>query len=136
MLNEKRSVFGDRGFTLVESLIAILLLGIIFSGGMAFYYLSNALYYSGLHSRIATSLASSQMEVCKNEGFARISDNSETICRQSGASVQVGELSGSTRTVTVSNGPSSDLLQVNVTVNWTDPSRGAQSVTLQTYVGS
>ena len=120
---------------MVESLTALVILVMMLTGGMAFYYQANSLYYSGLFRRIATSLAASQLEVCKNEGYAKLLITTETVCRQTGAAVAVGQLSGSTRTVTVTDGPGSNLKEVDVTVNWLDPSKGAQAVTLQTYVG-
>ena len=58
----------NQGFSLVESLIAIVILGIVFTGGMAFYYHSNELYYHGLHSQMATWVADTKMEEIKNLG--------------------------------------------------------------------
>jgi hypothetical protein len=123
----------DQGFTVVESLIAILLLVIMLTGGMAFYYHSNALYYSGLHNRMATSLASSQMEVCRNVGYAALPggdcpEETDTALTTGPLAVLSGK-----RTVAVSDVGA--VKQLTVTVGWIDPSKDAQSVTLQTYVG-
>jgi prepilin-type N-terminal cleavage/methylation domain-containing protein len=128
---------GDQGFTLVESLIAILLLGIIFSGGMAFYYLANALYYSGLHSRQATSIASSMMEVCKNVGYASLPSLPGGACSVvTDQPLPLGPLSSMSGTSTVAVSDVGNVKQVTVTVSWADPNKGPSSITLQTYVGS
>ena len=123
---------GGRGFTLLESLVAIMILVIMLTGGMAFYYQANALYYSGLRQRIATSIASSRMEVCKNEGYEGLKDASETVCRDAGTSVSVGQLTGTRRVVVVDSGI---YASVAATVSWTDPNGFSRSVSLQTIAG-
>ena len=124
---------GGRGFTVVESLIAILLLGIVFAGGMAFYFQANALYFSGLNARLAASIASSRMEVCRNAGFAALPGGD---CpAETNAPLTSGPLAvlAGTRTVAVSAVGTVKL--VAVTISWNDPARGARSVSLQTYMG-
>ena len=119
----------------MESLIAILLLGIMFTGGMAFYYQANALYYGGLHMRQATGLANSRMEVCKNAGYVNLDTRSGSDynnCINSGP-VNVGAVSF-TPTVTVGSS-SNNLVPVKVQFDWTEPSSGSRSISLQTYVG-
>ncbi len=133
----------DQGFTVVESLIALVLLGIIVIGGAAFYFQASALYYTGLRARMAASIASSRIEYCKGLGYANLPTPSGGLCpaAASPVAVQVGSVSGSSAvtsngvTITESGVGNVTYQLVVAAVSWIDPVKGAQAVTVQTYVG-
>ena len=54
-----------RGFTIIESLISILLLTIIVAAGMVIYFNANAFLSSAMRKKISTELASSEVEILK-----------------------------------------------------------------------
>jgi prepilin-type N-terminal cleavage/methylation domain-containing protein len=130
----------DQGFTLLESLIAILILGILMAGSLAFYYQANTLYYRSLHSQIATWLADSEMEQIKNEGCtAALSDPSTAVTPVSltGDSSDLSHLTGLRQVTLTCGGTPND---VAVSVTWTEIGEPVASnnhtVILETYVGS
>jgi prepilin-type N-terminal cleavage/methylation domain-containing protein len=129
----------DQGFSLVESLMAIVILGIIMSGGLAFYYSSNAIYYHGLHAQQATWVADSRMEDIKNVGCNAASNLPNMgVDTTSGSTMSLtGGLTVKRQVAFLACGTSN---QATVTVSWTEPGELAGSnkhtVTLQTYVGS
>lgn len=135
----------NKGFSLIESLIAIIILGIIMAGSMSFFGYSNAIYYRGLHTQIATWLADSQMEQIKNVGCGKTAQNT-------GSSVTIGNLKGTLK-ITWPNPPTQDPClvasttkvcssqpptAVGICVSWTEPGSTANSsnVGLVTYVGA
>lgn len=126
----------------MESLIAIIILGILMAGGLAFYYQANALYYHSLHAQLATWAADSEMEQIKSNGCALT--NPDT-----GSSVPIGNLTGTLVITwptpatpdpcqaTTVKGTCSSSTTVGVCVTWTEPGfTTTQSVGLATYVGS
>jgi len=133
----------DQGFLLVESLIAIIILGIVITGGLAFFYNSNRIYYQGLHNQLATWVADSQMEQIKNAGCGATAQNT-------GSSVAIGNLTGALKITWPSPATQDPCLVasttkptcstptvVGVCVTWTEPGIKANSnmVGLVTNVG-
>jgi prepilin-type N-terminal cleavage/methylation domain-containing protein len=103
----------DQGFSLVESLIAIIVLGITFSAGMAFYFHANNLYYRSLHLRQATIVAETKMEAIRSAGCAATSN-------EINAGVAIGDISGY-RDVVRPGTCSPTLNDVSVRVYWQEP---------------
>jgi prepilin-type N-terminal cleavage/methylation domain-containing protein len=138
----------DQGFSLVESLIAIIILGIIMAGGLAFFYYANNLYYRGLHYQMATWIVDSRMEKIKSAGCSGAPSLSHWSTDISPAGTPSFYLNGSTptaslpnpiagqRLVTLSCGTLNDAV---VKVIWTEPGEPANSnrhsVSVETYVG-
>ena len=60
----------QKGFTIIECLISILLLAIVMVGGMAFYFNSTGHLTAATHRRIAAELANARLEAIKNNGYA------------------------------------------------------------------
>ena len=130
----------------MESLIAIVILGIVMAGGIAFYYRSNMLYNRGLHSQLATWVADSKMEEIKSAGCSATTADA-------GSSVAIDKLTGirkitwptsaaqdpcSVAAPTTKTCAASPPTVVGVCVTWTEPGEIANSskVGLVTYVGS
>ena len=125
----------NHGFSLIESLIAIFILGIIMAGSMAFYGYANTLYYHGLHAQMATLLADSQMETCKSLGDSHIpTSNSE--CPQETKYSLGAVIQGLNAYESISiNTTNSTYDDVAVTVSWTEPKESAsRNVSLETYM--
>jgi Tfp pilus assembly protein PilV len=133
----------NQGFLLIESLIAILILGIVMAGSLAFYYYSNAVYFRGLHTQMATWQADSEMEQIKNAGCGNTAQNT-------GSSVIIGKLTGTLKitwpapptqdpclVATTTKPICSSSNVVGVCVTWTEPGNSANSsnVGLVTNVG-
>jgi prepilin-type N-terminal cleavage/methylation domain-containing protein len=123
----------DQAFTLIESLIAITILGIVMAGSMAFYYQANTMYYRGLHYQLATWLADSQMEACKGLGDSLIpTSNSECSLTNTVDSIQ--GLSAQ-QSVTINNQLNANYDDVKVTVSWKEPKEATfRNVSLETYM--
>jgi prepilin-type N-terminal cleavage/methylation domain-containing protein len=129
------------GLSLVESLIAIVILGIVMAGGMAFYYNSNALYYRGLHLQLATWTANSKIEQIKNAGCTATAVETGTTVSLSGDSTDTNHLTGTrkilwptTTTKPVTCASSNDVV---VQVTWTEPGDSlSRQVSLETYIGT
>ena len=122
----------DQGFSLVESLIAIIILGIVMTGSMAFYTFANAQYYHGLHHQTATWLADSQMETCKSLGASALpAANCQSGTTSLGAVIQ-GLTASQTLLLTQVSGTT--YYDVKVTITWTEPKEASRSVVLETYI--
>lgn len=131
----------DQGFSIVESLIAIIILGIVFAGGMAFFYQANTLYYRGLHSKIAAWLADSKLEEIKDLGCTAATQDL-------GTTVAINKLTGVRKVTwptvgvpdpclaTTVKPACSPLTAVGVCVTWTEPNFTVdREVGISTYVG-
>ena len=57
------------GFTIIETLIAILLFAISLSGGIAVYFNANQIKTMAVHKEIATEVMSSTMEELRRQGY-------------------------------------------------------------------
>ena len=116
-----------KGLTLVECLISLLVLAILLTAGMAFYFNAQASMRWSIHKRIALEMASAEMESIKNSGYASIPLG---VWPQS--DVSIGNLTGK-RDVDVSD--MGGYKQVRVVVSWQDAVKSTpQSVSLDTYI--
>ncbi len=140
----------DSGFSIIESLIAIVVLGIVMTGGMAFYYNAQKLYNRTLHAQLATWIADSRMEDIKST--TGCSDVNMPTDGLNGSSVSIGGITGIRKitwptaaipdpcsntapTIKDCTGPSP--IPVGVCVTWTEPGESSsRNVKLETYVGA
>ena len=115
----------NKGFTIIESLISILLLAIVLAGGVSFYHNSDALMSMAMHKKMATEMANSQMEYLKIVPYDNLT-NSTTI-------INVGSLSGG-QTVVVTP-IDANYKSANVLVNWVETDKNTtQVMNLVTYI--
>ncbi|MBF0483409.1 MAG: prepilin-type N-terminal cleavage/methylation domain-containing protein [Candidatus Omnitrophica bacterium] len=119
---------GDQGFSLAESLIAIIVLAVTFAAGMAFYFNANNIYFRNLHLRQATFVAETKMEEIKNAGC-------NNTLNETGTAVIIGNING-LRDV-VRPGTCTATNDVSVRVYWLEQGETTyREVNLITSVGS
>ncbi len=126
----KESSFnGNRGFSLAESMVAILLLSVVLTAGMSFFVNSNQLYYQKLRFRLAAFLADEKMEEMKHLGYQAV------VVNEAGEDVSLDILTQATRYVSKPSA-CADNRCVMVQVDWNDEVSGnMRSVVLQTFIG-
>jgi len=127
----------NQGFSLLESMIAIVILGILMTGGLAFYYQANALYYRGLHYQMASWIADTRMEQIRNAGCSAAGSlTGMGTDISTGTSVSLAGLTGLRKVSLPGCSASND---VTVLVKWTEPGEAVNSykhtVSLETNVG-
>ena len=64
------------GFTLIESLVSIILLSICLTGGIAFYFNASEIMALTIHKKIAMEMANQAVEKYKEMGYADLPPNS------------------------------------------------------------
>ena len=112
------------GFTLAEVLISILLLAIVMSGGLQFYFSSAKITGLLTHKKFATELANSLLEDLKKDGYSNlpaVGPGTATALTSAEDPLNIlKDLSG-TKTITVTNiGSPVQYKQVDVIVAWTE----------------
>ncbi|HAJ57726.1 MAG TPA: hypothetical protein DCL35_08215 [Candidatus Omnitrophica bacterium] len=132
----------QKGFTIIESLISLLLLLIIMTGGMAFYIYSNQYIQPAIHKRIAAEIAVSKTEGLKNAGYSSLPDPAPVFpgLWEGPEAVSIGGISGN-RSVYVFDIDDHDgrpaYKQLSVVVEWYDPDKQAlQNLSIDTYMAS
>jgi len=128
---------GKNGFTIIESLFAMVLLLITLTGGMAYFYNAHALNIRSVHLSQATLLAGSRMEDIRKAGYDAIT-NAPQNYRETDTPVAIGQMVGGKRTtaITVHGGPANTHYAA-VTVAWPEPGEAQdKAVKLETYIGS
>lgn len=115
-----------RGFTLLEMLLALVLLAVGTIALVELLQKANQGIGGGENVLIATQLAQSRMEELRNTAYSSLSDESAaSISSPSG-------FTRFTREVDVTQLHSDTLRQIDVTVSWAAPG-GTADVTLQNY---
>lgn len=72
MILKNLNIKNSQGLTLVEVLISLLLLSIVLTGGLAFYFNSSEVMGLVTHKKFAAELASSILEGLKKDGYASL----------------------------------------------------------------
>jgi len=120
-------ISGKEGFTLIEVMIAILILAV---GMMAMALLQVTAIRGGSFANQMTQasiLGQDKIEVLKNTDYGSISSNSDTVTGGNGVTY--------TRTWTVTNdSPYSGSKTINLTVTWTGPQGNTHNVQFSTIV--
>lgn len=120
----------EKGFTLAELMVTIVVLGLVISGLGGLYYIMQINEIRSQRLDLATRAARTEIESLRNNGYNSLTPGS-TITFTS--SLPSGLPSGKTGTVVVSQ-PLPELRRVDVTVQYTDYGK-QQTVTLSSNIG-
>ena len=123
----------NEGFSIVESLISILLLAIVLAGGMSFYFNSSAIMAQVAHKKMAMEIANQAMEKKRIATFSSLTatgwvDDDTPI-------VSFGDFSTQVRKKITNMVGTPPYKQVEIEVSWTEPGQQSQStIALATYM--
>ncbi len=129
----------NRGFTLAEVLISLLILVIILAGGMKFYFYASEVIGLVTHKKLATEIANSTLEDLKRSGYSNLpapGPGTPTALTNTDDPVGILKDLSATKTVTVTDvGNPIDYKQVDVAVAWTESGKNTSRETkLTTYI--
>jgi len=123
-----------QGFTLLENLVSILLLGLTLCAGMVLYYNGDEIVGLATHKKIITEAINREMEDIRTAGYHNIPDPGNvdvSYFTVGGLSVQ--------KKVMVDYPPdgASDYKQIRIEAHWSEAgSNSTQQITLTTFVAS
>lgn len=120
----------QKGFTLVEMLITIVVLGIAIAAIATLYYQMQSLQNDSRYLDLATRAAQTEIEVLRNNSYNSLTPGQNINFT---SSLPSGLPSGSTGTVVVSQ-PAAGLRRVDVSVNYS-AGGNAKSVELSSTIG-
>ena len=125
-----------RGFTLIECMAAILILGVGLVGvvgSMTAALLSNQ---KASDMQLATSIAQSTIEEMRSQGFGSIAYDDFPANATKTTEPRLADLHAGTRTIVITNsyGGNARLKKVAVTVSWRGRNGAPASITLETVV--
>ena len=121
---------GEQGFTLVELMVTIIVLGIVIAGIGGLYYIMQVAEVRSQRLDLALRAARTEIESLRNNGYNALTPGGSINFT---SSLPTALPAGRTGTVVVSQ-PLPDLRRVDVTVSYTDYGK-AQSVTLSSNIG-
>ena len=120
----------EAGFTLVELLVTMVVLGIIIASMAGLYWTLQITQVQSQHLDIANRAARTQIENLRNNGYNALTPGSTINFTSSLPSSLPNDKNG---TVVVSQ-PASDLRRVDVTITYTDYGK-QQRITLSSNIG-
>jgi len=129
-----------KGLTIVECLLSIIILAIMLTAGLAFYFNAQASMRWAISKRIAVEMASAQLESIRNDGYANLPNPAPSgNLWQGPLAIALGRLTGQKEIYVFDIDENADHLtdykQVRVIVSWQDPGRtGLSTVSLDTYI--
>jgi prepilin-type N-terminal cleavage/methylation domain-containing protein len=126
----KHRYVGSNGFTLVELMVTMVVLGIIITSLGGMYYIMQDLAVQSQHLDIATRAARTEIEDLRNSGFDSLTPGNNINFT---ASLPSSLPKNATGTVVVSQ-PLSGLIRVDVTISYTD-FNAPQTVELSSDIG-
>ena len=122
----------QKGFTLIEVMLSILILAIVMIGGAAFFTYGSSQLRLSKHSRLALELAGEKIEKLRAVGFSGLANETEN-------GLPLGNFSAARRITVVGIDEDRDAIvdykKVTVTVAWQEGST-PESVTLVTLITS
>jgi len=139
-------MLSKKGLTLVECLIALLVLTILLTVGMSLYFYSQESLQGAVNKRIAAEMASAELEYLKNSDYdvldEAILDPDNKWPARSGTTngiINIGNLTGHKDVflydIDADGNGTTDYKQVHVEVYWRDPAKNADSkISLDTYI--
>ena len=120
----------QNGFTLVELIVTIIVLGIVITSLGGLYYLMQVAEVQSQHLDIATRAARTEIEQLRNDGYNSLTPGSSIDFSSSLPSVLPKDKKG---TVAISE-PLTELRRVDVTITYTDYGK-SQKLTLSSNIG-
>jgi prepilin-type N-terminal cleavage/methylation domain-containing protein len=132
--NRMKKLSQNNGFTLGEALISLVILGIILSGGMGFYFNSGEVMIKAMDKKIAIEMANQVFEQMKDAGYVGLPPSSSTW--EAVSAVTFGDFSGETRRrITDVEVSSPNTKKVELQVCWPACGvAGAKTLDFVTYV--
>jgi prepilin-type N-terminal cleavage/methylation domain-containing protein len=127
---DTESAQNDDGFTLVELLVTIVVLGIVITSLAGLYYLMQITEVQSQHYDIAVRAARTEIEDLRNNGYNSLNPGDTINFTSSLPSTLPHDKAG---TVDVSQ-PLPDLRRVDVTITYTDYGK-AQTIELSSEIG-
>ncbi len=140
---DKRQSFlhTESGTTLVEAMVAALIITVVMIGGLQFFYGGKRFMNQEKHRRIALSLAGQRMETALRYPYSQLADSLSEL----NTPISIGGLNGTRTTVVNSvddpadslgaedlDGNTDDYKRVTVSVRWAE--QETKTVTLETYI--
>ena len=135
-----------KGLTIIECLLSIIILAIMLTAGMAFYFNAHAGLRWSVHKRIAIEMASTELESIKNMNYSDIPTQGSLLLDLDGkwiarsgkvnGAVAIGNLTSGYKDVFPYFDPGVTLYKhVRVEIYWQDAVKSGQSsVSLDTYI--
>jgi prepilin-type N-terminal cleavage/methylation domain-containing protein len=120
----------SQGFTLVELLVTIVVLGIVISSLGGLYYVMQVAEVQSQHYDIAVRAARTEIEALRNNGYSSLTPGSSIDFTSSLPAALPHDKAGS---VIISQ-PLPELRRVDVTITYTDYGK-SQNVTLSSNIG-
>lgn len=71
-------MYGKKGVTLVEVMVAIIIFTIVMLGGFVFFFYGRSHISLSNHQRMALELTKEKIEICKASGYASVQDQNES----------------------------------------------------------
>jgi type II secretory pathway pseudopilin PulG len=125
-----------QGFTILETLVSIIILTVFLSGGIAIYTNATAIMTVATHKKIAMEMANQFLEQLKKAGYsnALLTDTAGGWTPASpGTIITFGDFSANLqRRITNTGSPSNKTVEVRVT--WTEAGKQTSELTLATYI--
>jgi prepilin-type N-terminal cleavage/methylation domain-containing protein len=132
-----------KGLTIIECLLSIIILAVMLTAGMAFYYSAQASMYGSIHKRIALEMASAELESIKNMPYDSVPDYA-TLTKWTNESQNITEgiLAGLNGNQIVAVESLNGYKHVQVEIDWKDAGKSVapgispdtSSVSLDTYI--
>jgi prepilin-type N-terminal cleavage/methylation domain-containing protein len=127
---DSKDMPSEGGFSLVELLVTIIVLGVVITSLGGLYYLTQVTEVQSQHFDIAVRAARTEIEDLRNEGYNSLNPGTNINFTSSLSSVLP---SGATGTVVISE-PIPGLRRVDVTIAYTDYGK-SQTITLSSSIG-
>jgi prepilin-type N-terminal cleavage/methylation domain-containing protein len=132
-----------QGLTIIECLLSIIILAIMLTAGMAFYFNAQTSMRWSVHKRIALEMAGAELEKIKNAGYSNLPDPcpGPAGCVITNPNVAVGALVSLSNTTVVKDvdepgtPAGTDYKQITTQISWQDAGKSVtQSARLDTYI--
>ena len=135
-MNGRRSGRTPRGYTLIECLAAVLVLGLGLVGSVGSLTAALLANQKASDTQLATALAQKNIEAMRSEGFGSVNYTDFPASATKTTDPDLGALHNGSRTTAITDSYSGDvrLKLVTVTVSWRGRTGKVAHVTLQTVV--